>query len=618
MTKLKHALALAARGFKVFPIKAGVKAPPLLLDWPAKASSDVDVVGVLWGKWPDANIGVHCANLLVIDADVKSGGLHSYDMLCLTEEMPATLTSITPTGGKHVFYRLPEGHPGVPNTVGVLGPGLDIRSTGGYVVAPGSTVEAGEYRLEADAEIAPAPDWLVQKLGMFKKREQPVKLNVSDAPDFIVERATSWLRTAPRSVKGAGGDQTAYAVACGLRDQGVSYQQACQLMRSAVWNYGCGWREGRLEEKPIRSAYRYAQNDPGDKVAMPGDFPAVAVRNPAPSTNGGQAAPVDIPGGPARLLGDIAAGDARGTEYLVKGMLSRRSYAELFGPAGVGKTFVALDLAYHVAAGKPWMGRKVWQGPVLYLAYEGVGGLANRCRALQKQYGTDQVPFYLHSAGFNLRDKTGRQALGCLLATLPEKPSLIVIDTFARALMGGDENSAQDVGAFNQSVAALIEETGACVLIIHHTGKNKTAGARGSSALLAAVDTELEIEDGRIVTNKQRDTAMAEPIGFSLVPIQLGKDRDGEHIYSCVVASSNARPPRKEALKGNSKRGFRVLCDLSPNNAPVSLESWREACAAFLPARSLTSRFWDMKDDLERRKMVTIDAAKMVTRKMEG
>ena len=47
-SKLEHALALAAKGFKVFPIKEGAKAPPLLHDWPAKATTDKDMIGVLF------------------------------------------------------------------------------------------------------------------------------------------------------------------------------------------------------------------------------------------------------------------------------------------------------------------------------------------------------------------------------------------------------------------------------------------------------------------------------------------------------------------------------------------------------------------------------------------
>jgi hypothetical protein len=134
-----------------------------------------------------------------------------------------------------------------------------------------------------------------------------------------------------------------------------------------------------------------------------------------------------------------------------------------------------------------------------------------------------------------LRDAAGRKALGEDLTQLPSKPVLIVVDTLARAMKGGDENSAQDMGALNDAMSALIEATGACVLLIHHSGKNKGAGARGSSALLGAIDTELEVADRQIISRKQRDVELASPIGFNLVPVLIGIDADGDEAMSCYV-----------------------------------------------------------------------------------
>jgi hypothetical protein len=72
VTKLEHALALAARGFKVFPIKPGQKAPPLLAGWPERATSDPAVIAEYWAPEPNANIGIHCVDMIVIDASFIS------------------------------------------------------------------------------------------------------------------------------------------------------------------------------------------------------------------------------------------------------------------------------------------------------------------------------------------------------------------------------------------------------------------------------------------------------------------------------------------------------------------------------------------------------------------
>jgi hypothetical protein len=256
----------------------------------------------------------------------------------------------------------------------------------------------------------------------------------------------------------------------------------------------------------------------------------------------------------------------------------------------------------------------VRSGVVLYLAYEGIGGLTKRAQALRQKYGQKDVPLYVAEAAFNLREPTGRKELGQVLAGLPEKPVLIVVDTFARALMGGDENSAQDVGAFNAAIAALIESTGACVLIIHHSGKNKAAGARGSSALQGAIDTELEVDQRQVISRKQRDVEAAEPIGFKLVPLIVGIDEDMDDITSCVVEPAISVAAGNVRLGGNPKRGMQVLCEMAPDNTPVHAEDWKEKCAGFLGNRR--GAFLDMKATLLKKGVVIEAANGTLTRRL--
>ena len=608
MTKLDAALALAAEGFKVFPIKPGAKKPPLLNGWPQKATSDPEEVRSFWLAVPEANVGIHCEGLLVVDVDPKKGGNESLELLKLTEGIPATRTAHTPSGGSHLFYRLPDGHRGVPNSVEELGDGLDIRSTNGYVVAAGSVVPAGAYSFEdAAAEIAPAPDWLVEYLGTVQRADRVVGTAVPAALESTVAAAREWLLTQDPAVEGRGGDAHTYTVACGLRDRGVSQGQALDLM-AEDWNDRCSppWAPNDLAVR-VANAYRYATGAPGSKAALPEDFPVV---------EGEQPGPVKSPTRPALLsLSQFANQERRSAGYVIKGLLQRASYAEAFGAPGEGKTFVALDWSYHVAAGKPWMGRKVHAGPVLYLAFEGVGGLVKRARALRQHYGQADIPLYLVNAAFDLRDKTGRQEFAATLALLPAKPVLIVIDTFARALMGGDENSAQDVGSFNNAVGALIESTGACVCIIHHSGKDKSKGARGSSALLGAIDTEIEIDGGQVAARKQRDVEVGNPVGFKLTPLVVGIDEDGDEETSCVVEPAAAQQGL-DRISGNARRGFDALAAKWPDNRPVDPLDWRDACSEFLGERNVAQRFHDLKRTLLIKGYVFVDEQGKITRRM--
>jgi RecA/RadA recombinase len=601
VTKLEHALALAAKGFKVFPIAPGKKSPPLLTGWPKRASSDAAQVREFWAAVPDANIGIHCEGMVVIDVDAKKNGHQSFELLDLTSGFSDTLTVHTPTGGKHLYYR---GHAAaVPNSVEQLGPGLDVRSTGGYVVGPGSELATGAYAFEHEGvAVADAPGWLVDRLGQAAPARVEHAEPVAPAIDSAVERAQGWLASQSPALEGQGGDAHTFAVACGLRDFGVSAEQAVELL--TVWNAGCvpPWSPKELGTK-VDNAYKYGQNAPGTRAVLPTDFPAVETPQDAPRRAAG-----------ALRLAEFASVDRKAAGYLVKGLLQRQSYAELFGQPGEGKTFVALDLAYAVAAGAPWMDRKIHAGTVLYLAYEGIGGMRKRALALRQRHGDKDVPLFIADASFNLREQAGRKALGEVIATLPAKPVLIVVDTFARALMGGDENSAQDVGAFNGAVAALIESTGACVLIVHHSGKNKSAGARGSSALLGAIDTELEVDMQQVIASKQRDVEMSEPIGFKLVPMVVGLDEDGDELTSCVVepAAAVAGPVH---LAGNAKRGMEVLCAMSPDNKPVEVGAWRDGCAEFI-STSRAQRFYDLKKVLLKKGAVIEHDNGTVTRRL--
>ncbi len=208
MSKLAAALALAAKGFKVFPIKPGAKAPPLWKNWPERATSDPAQI-----NWPErCNVGVHCDGLVVLDIDVKKQGFESLLDLEIKNELTQTYTVRTPSGGLHLYYRSAVA---VPNGVDSLGPGIDTRSRNGYVLAHGSETAAGRYSVEQDIDIADAPEWLVQRLGTFAKREAPQNLNVPDAPDEAVKRAEAWLVQQPPAIEGQGGDAHTFAVICG-------------------------------------------------------------------------------------------------------------------------------------------------------------------------------------------------------------------------------------------------------------------------------------------------------------------------------------------------------------------------------------------------------------------
>jgi hypothetical protein len=270
-------------------------------------------------------------------------------------------------------------------------------------------------------------------------------------------------------------------------------------------------------------------------------------------------------------------------QQLVKGLLLAGSLVVVFGESNTGKTFWILQLALVVASGARWRGRRVHQGLVIYVAGEGAASVRARVAAYRKEHpeSTD-LPFAIIAQPV---DFLSPESIAALIATIRgaesacgSKAVLIVIDTFSRAMPGGDQNSAQDVGGVVANADLIRTEIGACVAFIHHAGKDPAKGARGSSALRAAADTEVLIEGTtgtRTATvTKQRDLECGAVMPFELVPVDIGNDPDDNTpITSCVVkqldAETTAAPVLQE-LRGKNQRRFiesmRVRAESDPES----------------------------------------------------
>lgn len=226
------------------------------------------------------------------------------------------------------------------------------------------------------------------------------------------------------------------------------------------------------------------------------------------------------------------------SNYLVKGWFDRGALSTLYGPSNVGKSFLALDLAHHVQEGRPWFGRRVAQGSVLYVAAETGGTFDNRVAAL------GDASFWLLKGDFSFRDAEPlAEAMRELCRSVDRRFDLIIFDTRSRIMQGADENAGPDVARLVAEMDALRRMTGAHVLLVDHTGKDRSRGIRMHSSWDAALDTAVlcEAEDMggfNLVTakaTKQRDLAVPPPLQYSLRTVELGLDQDGDPVTSCVV-----------------------------------------------------------------------------------
>lgn len=295
----------------------------------------------------------------------------------------------------------------------------------------------------------------------------------------------------------------------------------------------------------------------------------------------------------------LRAGDVKpllNRNYLVKGWLDTSSVSVVYGPSNVGKSFLALNIAHHVSKGLAWGKRRVKKGRVMYFAAEGGATFANRVAAL------DGPEFWLHTSPLVLTGRDSQagpvaEVLQHLEAVGGSPFDLIIFDTMARVMGGGDENNAPDIADLMRNLDLIRRATGAHVMLIHHSGKDVGRGARGHSALRAAIDTEIELvrdELGQITAEvtKQRDGPTGYRFAYNLRQVELGEDQDGDIVTTCLVEPADASEADRVGATGSALRALELLSGLIedggkivrkaqyPGSACVAFDVWREACIA--------------------------------------
>ena len=193
------------------------------------------------------------------------------------------------------------------------------------------------------------------------------------------------------------------------------------------------------------------------------------------------------------LLDDGELDELEPPEWIIDTVLPSNSLVVVVAPPKSLKSFLALDMAFHIALGLEWHGLSTRRGEVVYVYAEGTTGLQARVAAFKAYHrlsGALGVLFLPRRLVVNEE----AEVMG-LLAAIEEKandrPRLIVIDTLARN-MSGDENSQEAMSAFVRGCDLLKEKTGATIMVVHHTGHAADGRGRGSSVLPAAADTQIQ------------------------------------------------------------------------------------------------------------------------------
>ena len=247
--------------------------------------------------------------------------------------------------------------------------------------------------------------------------------------------------------------------------------------------------------------------------------------------------------GPLRLYSTTELLRLPPPTWLIDDALPAGGLVGLYGAPGSAKTFVAIDFAMSVATGRPWQGKPVKRGSVLYIAAEGGAGIAKRAQAWLSEHGAtsrETLVMWLTEA---IQVNNDTDGVNHLLARIEEvayaAPSLIIIDTLARCF-DGDENQQEDMGRFIAGVDRVRKEMDSTVIIVHHTrlGADRE---RGSTAFRGAADTMIHVqrpdkhEPIVLSCDKQKDAEEFEDLAVQLkvVPVTLQGVMDS----SCVIVA---------------------------------------------------------------------------------
>lgn len=506
---LPTALKYAQRGWRIVPIRPGEKRPALT-NWTQTATTDTDTI-TEWFTGPYQNHGIGIATgpesgIFVLDIDIaetKAGDETLNDLEQIHGQLPETLTVLTGSGGWHFYYRYPTNLE-IRNDAGRrLGPGLDIRGTGGQVVAP-PTIHPNGHPYEWDHgcdTIADAPQWLLELLTTPEATQPPTTPIQSDTDSIaahynnthtwsqlLTDDGWTHTHTLPNGEQhwtrpGKNPDDGISAtVGHDGRDILTVFTSSIPWLPEGSYSrfgyYACRHHGG--DRSQAATHLHQLQNRANENY--------LTTQLITPTT------PTIEPTDRLELAHlvnwhKLWTDDRPDEEWLAEPIIPKGRSIALYAPAKAGKSTITLAIVAAVATGGRILGQtRATPTSCLYLDYEmteddlierltdlGYGpqdNLQNLHYALLPSLPPLDTPEGAHAI-LNLCDQTQAQ--------------LVVVDTFGRAV-AGDEDKADTVRNFYRHTGLSLKARGIAVLRTDHSGKDTGKGMRGSSAKADDVD----------------------------------------------------------------------------------------------------------------------------------
>lgn len=526
---LQSALAYARLGWRVLPVVRQGKIPATQHGVNDATTDEAKIRS--WfdsERGADLNIGVACgraSGIVVFDVDPRNGGDETWQMWLDHHgvELPAGAVQYTAGGGAHYVARWQEGMRSTK-----LADGIDFLSDGRYFVAYPSTIGSKSYEWEDGSrpiEVDPGEELAA-----------PFVVPAEWVPSVVQQRQTPVAELLAGGFIQGNRNAGLTALAGAMRHHGMSEAEILAALTVAN-ETRCEQPLPASEVKQI--AHSVSRYDPEHDVAADTALGAQAIDDLLASE---RAKSSDYYGTPmSSLIGQPAPVD-----WTIQGWVPSAGVTMVYGESGAGKTFVTLDMACHVAAGKPWCGLPTKSGVAVYLAGEGNFGLRQRGAAWAAKHGSAGLE-RLIVTNKAIDADSGQEAVQSILRMVRESTServaLLVVDTVNNHMVG-DENLAKDVRALFGAVNTVAAALHCPVVLNHHVGHGEGAQrrARGSSAFKASLDASILVSstNGQVLLTctKMKDGPEPEPLHGLLetvtIPSWVGPD--GTPVTGAVFA----------------------------------------------------------------------------------
>ena len=520
-------IAAAGRGWRLFPVKAGQKAPPLLPDWPVKASCDTDCLEEWEREFPGANWALACgpdSGVYVLDIDGPDGKASVEAWARRGWNLPETRIHKT-SRGQHQLFKWPSGFV-FTISAGKLGAGLDERGDRGYILIPPSFHPSGHrYTCENEAvPLADVPQWLIDL--HHQSPAQPVAQ--------------------------ASGE----AVGKGGRTNRLVSLAGTLLRRGA---------DPATIEAALIAENLARCSPPLPEAKVRGIAADIAKRYPS-----GESAAQAVNGLKLVALGELLSRPIIPVDYLLAGRLVAGSVSIIASKPKCGKSTFARNLSLAVARGESFLGWPVKQGAVLYLALE---ERAEDVAADFRAMGADG------SEDIQIGDSAA--VMDVLSILQDKKPVLLVVDPLFRLVRIQDGNSYAETYAALGPLIDVARQTGAHILCLHHSSKAAKAESIdapiGSTALAGAVTSLMVMrrcESYRTICSVQRigPDLLETVLHFDAATkrLSLGGSREcvevanvGVAILAALVDKSLSEPEIDDAIEGKTTIKRKALRELT-------------------------------------------------------